>query len=103
MQTLTAEDGGGHRPQPVSAQVQLLQLFQLGQFAAGGEGQRSEVSQTAATRGGGGGLPGGEGLQLVIGQVQHLEAAVLAQQRDTLVRQAVIGQVDLLEAAAAVL
>lgn len=42
-------------------------------------------------------------MQLVVGQVQHLEAAMLAQQRDTLVRQAVIGQVDLLEAAAAVL
>lgn len=65
------------------------------------KGQRSPRQQSPEVVGGG--LPGGEGLQLVVGQVQHLEAAMLAQQRDTLVRQAVIGQVDLLEAAAAVL
>lgn len=35
VQTLAAEDGGGHRPQPVAAQVQLLQLLQPCQFTAG--------------------------------------------------------------------
>lgn len=32
---LTAEDGGGHGPQSVAAQVQLLQLLQPCQFTAG--------------------------------------------------------------------
>lgn len=35
---LAAEDGGGHSPQPVAAQVQLLQLLQPCQFTAGGGG-----------------------------------------------------------------
>ena len=36
VQTLAAEDGGGHGPQSVAAQVQLLQLLQPSQFTAGG-------------------------------------------------------------------
>lgn len=36
VQTLTAEDGGGHGPQPVAAHVQLLQQLQSSQFAVGG-------------------------------------------------------------------
>ena len=36
--TLTAEDGGGHGPQSVATQVQLLQLLQSCQFTAGGGG-----------------------------------------------------------------
>ncbi len=35
MHTLTVEDGGGHSPQSVAAQVQLLQLLQSCQFTAG--------------------------------------------------------------------
>lgn len=38
MHTLTAEDGGGHGPQSVAAQVQLLQLLQTRQFTAGDGG-----------------------------------------------------------------
>lgn len=48
-------------------------------------------------------LPGGEGLQLVVGQVKHPEVAVACQERDALVRQAVIGHIELLQAAEAVL
>lgn len=38
MHALAAEDGGGHSPQPVAAQVQLLQLLQPCQFTAGDGG-----------------------------------------------------------------
>lgn len=48
-------------------------------------------------------LPGSEGLQLVVGEVEHPEVAVSSQQRDALVCQAVIGHIELLQAAEAVL
>lgn len=41
VQPPAAEDGGGHGPQPVAAQVQLLQLLQPGQFAAVARGGSS--------------------------------------------------------------
>lgn len=50
-----------------------------------------------------GSVPGGEYLQLVVGEVKHPEVAVSRQQRDALVREAVVGHVELLEAAEAVL
>lgn len=48
-------------------------------------------------------IPGSEGLQLVVGEVQHPEAPVSRQERDALVRQAVIGHIELLQAAEAVI
>ena len=48
-------------------------------------------------------VPGSEGLQLVEGEVEHPEVGVSRQQRHTLVRQAVIGQVELLQCAQALL
>lgn len=48
-------------------------------------------------------LPGSEGLQLVVGQMKHPELSMSHQQRDTLVRQAVIGHIELLQPAEAVL
>lgn len=48
-------------------------------------------------------VPGSEGLQLVVGEVKHPEVAVSRQQRDTLVCHAVIGHIELLQAAEAVL
>lgn len=48
-------------------------------------------------------LPGSEGLQLVVGEVKHPEVTVSSEQRDTLVCQAVVGYIELLEAAEAVL
>lgn len=47
--------------------------------------------------------PGSEGLQLVVGQVQHLELPVSSQERNALVRQAVVGHIELLKAADAVI
>lgn len=38
MHALTVQEGGGHGPQSVAAQVQLLQLLQLCQFTARGGG-----------------------------------------------------------------
>lgn len=49
------------------------------------------------------GVPGSEGLQLVVGQVQHSEVAMSTQQRDTLVCQVVIGHIEFLQTAEAVL
>ena len=48
-------------------------------------------------------LPGSKRLQLVVGKVEHPEVAVSSQQGDTLVRQAVIGHIEFLQAAGAVL
>lgn len=48
-------------------------------------------------------LPGSESLQLVVGEVKHSEVAVSRQERDTLVCQAVIGHIELLQTAEAVL
>ncbi len=48
-------------------------------------------------------LPGSKGLQLVIGEVKHPEVAVSSQQRDTLVCQAVVGYIELLQAAEGIL
>lgn len=47
-------------------------------------------------------VPGGEGLQMVVGEVKHPEMAVACQKRDALVCQVVIGHVELLQAAEAV-
>ena len=47
MHALTAEDGGGHGPQPVAAQVQLLQLLQPCQFTAGKGGGGSHLSNSS--------------------------------------------------------
>lgn len=47
MHPLAAEDGGGHGPQSVAAQVQLLQLLQTCQFTAGGGEAR--LYQSAGT------------------------------------------------------
>lgn len=41
-------------------------------------------------------LPGSEGLQLVVSEMKHPELSVSRQQRDTLVRQAIIGHIELL-------
>lgn len=48
-------------------------------------------------------VPGCKGLKLVVGEVQHSEVTVSRQQWDTLVCQAVIGQIELLQAAKAVI
>lgn len=48
-------------------------------------------------------VPGSEYLQLIVSEVKHPEVAVSCQQRDTLVCEAVVGHVELLEAAEAVL
>lgn len=48
-------------------------------------------------------LPGGEGLQLVVGEVKHPEVAVTRQERHALVCQAVVGDVELLQGAKTVL
>lgn len=48
-------------------------------------------------------VPCSEGLQLVVSKVEHSELPMSSQQRDTLVCQAVVGHVELLQAAAAVL
>lgn len=120
VQPLAAEDGGGNGSQPVAAQLQFLQLLQSGQITAGGgrglgsDGYKSAGGPPSET---GlqwaqcycgklrwcGRLPGSEGLQLVVSQVQHSQASMLAQERDAPVGQAVVGQVKLLQAAAAVL
>lgn len=102
MQPLAAEDGGRHGSQPVPAQVQLLQLLQSGQFTAqklrvGLEARRFILVVSIRI------LPGGKRLQLVVGDVQHPEAAVSRQQWDAFIRQAVVGHVELLQAADGVL
>lgn len=48
-------------------------------------------------------IPSCEGLQLVVGEVKNPEEAVGCQQRNTLIVQAIIGGVELLQAAEAVL
>lgn len=48
-------------------------------------------------------LPGGEGLQVVVGHVQHSEVCVTGEQRHTLVGQVVVGQVELLQDAVTLL
>lgn len=48
-------------------------------------------------------VPGSKGLQLVVSEVQHPEAAVSRQQRDAFVCQAVIGHIQLLQAAAGII
>ncbi|KAG7275142.1 hypothetical protein CRUP_015796 [Coryphaenoides rupestris] len=48
-------------------------------------------------------VPGREGLEVVVGHVQHAEVGVSREQRDTLVRQPVVGEVQFLEDAVALL
>lgn len=48
-------------------------------------------------------IPGSESLQLVVGEVKHPEVAVSHQERDALVCQVVIGHIELLQYAGAVL
>ena len=48
-------------------------------------------------------VPGREGLEVVVGHVEHAEVCVAREQRDTLVRQPVVGEIELLEDTVALL
>ena len=48
-------------------------------------------------------VPGREGLEVVVGHVEHAEVCVASEQRDTLVRQPVVSEIELLEDTVALL